>query len=191
MPPVIHNNLAIYAFGTGKFAAQGSDKFFLHKGTPVETADGSEVSSWIYGHNNPYYPKDQRSLIKAWDVETGEEIWSQDFSRFGSGGNDAGVCLMDGVLYYSCFFGYAPKTSSGLPTKYSVTAGTTVSAKDGLLYLGGYNQPNEQTEDRFVWCLDARDGSLIWRSEALAKAVNVITIGKNILFTHGSSHKPS
>jgi outer membrane protein assembly factor BamB len=211
MPPVIHKNLAIYPFGTGKFAAQGSDKNYLHKGTPVESPDGSEISSWIYNHDNPHYPKGQKSLVRAWDIETGEEIWNQDFSRFGSGGNDAGVCLMDGVLYYSCFFGYAPKTSSGLPrangitaaidpangeiiwltTRYSVTAGTTISAKNGRLYLGGHNKLNEQTEDRYVWCLDARDGSLIWRSEPLAKAVNVVTIGKNILFAHGSSRNPS
>lgn len=211
MPPVIHKNVAVYAFGTGKFAAQGSDKNFLHKGTPVESADGSEVSSWIYNHDNPYYPKDQRSLVRAWDVETGEVIWEQEFSRFGSGGNDAGVCLMDGIIYYSCFFGYTAKTSSGLTrangvtaaidpgsgeimwltTKYSVTAGATVSAKDGRLYLGGFNRANEQTEEKYVWCLDARDGSLIWRSEPVALAANVVTIGEKFVFTHGSSGNPS
>jgi hypothetical protein len=35
-----------------------------------------------------------------------------------------------------------------------------------------------------VWCLDARDGSLIWQSEPLVKAINVVTVGKRFLFTH-------
>lgn len=167
--------------------------------------------SWIYSHNNPYYPKDQKPLIRAWDLDTGEEVWTVDFSRFGSGGNDSGLCLMDGTLYYSTFFGYAARTKEGHPkaqgltcaiepatgkviwltTKYYVTAGSTVSAKDGRLYLGGYNRPNEKTNNRYVWCLDAENGSLIWQSEPLAKAVNVITVGRSFLFAHASTGKPS
>jgi len=167
--------------------------------------------SWIYSHNNPYYPRDQKPLVRAWDIDTGREVWTIDFSEFGSGGNDAGLCLMDDTLYYSCFFGYAAKTKRGLPgakgmtasiepatgqviwltTRYYVTAGTTISGSDGRLYLGGYNRPDEKTNNCYVWCLDARTGSLIWQSEPVAKAINVVTIGRKFLFTHASTGKPS
>ena len=210
-PPTIYKDLAIYVFGTGKYAPQGTEKAYIHKGTPVEAPDGAEIMSWIYSHNNPYYPKDQRPLIRAWDLGTGEEVWTIDFSEFGAGGNDGGLCLMDDTLYYSCFFGYASKTKDGLSkargltaaiepltgqviwltTRYYVTAGTTISVEDGRLYLGGYNRPDEETNNRYVWCLDAEDGSLIWRSEPVAKAVNVVTIGEDFLFTHASTGKPS
>ncbi|MFQ6034985.1 MAG: PQQ-binding-like beta-propeller repeat protein, partial [Sedimentisphaerales bacterium] len=179
-PPIICNNLAIYTFGTGKYAPQGTEKAYVHKGTPIQAPDGAEIMSWIYSHNNPYYPKDQRPLVRAWDLDTGKEVWTVDFSQFGSGGNDSGLCLSetDGTLYYSTFFGYAARTKEGQPkaqgltaaiepttgrviwltTKYYVTAGTTISTKDGRLYLGGYNQPNEKINNRYVWCLDTKDG---------------------------------
>ncbi len=210
-PPIIHKNLAIYVFGTGRYAPQGTEKAYLQKGDPVQSPDGAEIMSWIYGHDNPYYPRDQKPLVRAWDLDTGQEIWTVDFSEFGCGGNDAGVCLMDDTLYYSCFFGYAGRTKDGHPksrgltaaiepttgtiiwltTKYYVTAGTTISGEDGHLYLGGYNPPDEKTEHRYVWCLDAENGSLIWQSEPVAKAVNVITIGQKFVFTHASTGKPS
>ncbi|MHC4174438.1 MAG: outer membrane protein assembly factor BamB family protein [Planctomycetota bacterium] len=210
-PPIIHKNLAIYIFGTGKYAPQGTEKAYVHKGTPVEAGEGVELMSWIYSHNNPYYPKDQEPIVRAWDADTGEEVWTIDFSQFGSGGNDAGLCLMDGMLYYSCFFGYSARTRRGLSrakgltaaiepatgrviwltTEYYVTAGSTISGEDGRVYLGGYNAPNEKTEDRHVWCLDARNGSLIWQSEPVAKAVNVVTVGERIVFVHASTRQPS
>jgi outer membrane protein assembly factor BamB len=210
-PPVVYENLAVYAFGSGNYAPQGTEKAYLHKGKPVESPDGAEVMSWIYSHNNPYYPADNKPLIRAWDVETGEEVWTIDFSQFGSGGNDAGVCLMDGTLYYSTFFGYAPRRRDGQPkargltaaiepatgqviwltTKYYVTAGCTVSADNGRLYLGGYNPPTEQTENRHVYCLDAESGSLVWRSDPVGKAVNVVTLGWDFVFVHGSTGQPS
>jgi len=210
-PPVIYKNLAVYVFGTGKYAPQGTEKAYLHKGTPIKAPDGVEIMSWIYSHNNPYYPKDQKPLVRAWDIDTGKKVWTIDFSEFGSGGNDAGLCLMDDTLYYSCFFGYAARTGKGLPgakgltaaiepmtgrviwltTEYYVTAGTTISAENGRLYLGGYNRPNEKTNNRYVWCLDAENGSLIWQSEPVAKAVNVVTIGRKFLFFHASTGKPS
>jgi len=210
-PPVVYKNLAVYVFGSGRYAPQGTEKAYVHKGQPVESPDGAEVMSWIYSHNNPYYPADNKPLVCAWDIETGEEVWSVDFSQFGSGGNDAGVCLMDGTLYYSTFFGYAPTRKDGKPkargltaaiepatgqiiwltTKYYVTAGCTVSADSGWLYLGGYNPPNERTENRHVYCLDAESGGLVWRSDPVGKAVNVVTIGSDFVFVHGSTGKPS
>ncbi len=210
-PPVIYKNLAIYMYGSGKYAPQGTEKAYLHKGEPVKADDNSEIMSWIYSHNNPYYPKDNKPFVRAWDIETGEEVWTIDFSQFGSGGNDSGLALMDNTLYYSTFFGYAPKRKDGQPksrgltaaiepmtgqviwltTKHYVTAGCTVSAEDGRLYLGGYNPPTEKTQNRYALCLDAENGSLIWRSEPVGKAVNVVTIGANLLFTHGSTGQPS
>jgi len=210
-PPVIYKNLAIYVYGSGKYAPQGTEKAYLQKDEPVEAPDNAEIMSWIYGHDNPYYPKDNLPFIRAWDIETGDEVWTIDLSQFGTGGNDSGLALMDNTLYYSTFFGYAPKRKDGQPksrgltaaiepmtgqviwltTKHYVTAGCTISADDGRLYLGGYNPPTEKTQDRYVMCLDAGSGSLIWQSEPVGKAVNVVTIGKNFLFTHGSTGQPS
>ena len=206
-PPVVYNGLAIYASGSGSYAAQGTEKPFVHKGTPRRSPNGTEVMSWIYTHNNPYYPKNNRPLIWAWDLETGRQVWMRDFSMLGTGGNDCGVCLMDGRLYYSTFFGYSasqrrrrglksgangvtaaldPMTGETLwrTTDYSVTAGCTISAAAGRLYLGGYNQPDESTNDRFIFCLDAKDGSLVWRSPPLKSAVNVITVGDDFIFSN-------
>jgi outer membrane protein assembly factor BamB len=208
-PPVIHGNLAIYSSGSGSYAPQGTEKAFVQKGDPVPRDDSKEVMSWIYTHNNPYYPRDNKPLIWAWDINTGKLVWQKDFSEYGSGGNDSGVCLMDGKLYYSTFFGYSASKlrrrglsspSNGITaalepetgdviwvTKdYSVTAGCTISAKDGRLYVGGYNQPDESTEDRFVFCLEAKDGSLAWKSDPVKSAVNVITIADDFIFSNAS-----
>ena len=210
-PPIVYKNLAIYVFGSGKYAPQGTEKAYLHKGTPVERADNVEVMSWIYSHNNPYYPRDNKPLIRAWDIDTGEEVWTIDFSQFGSGGNDSGLCLMDDTLYYSTFFGYASRRKDGQPkskgltaaiepvtgqviwltTKHYVTAGCTISTEAGRLYLGGYNPPTEKMKNRYVVCLDAESGALIWRSEPVGKAVNVVTIGRDFVFVHGSTGQPS
>jgi outer membrane protein assembly factor BamB len=161
--------------------------------------------SFIYSHDNPYYPKDNKPLVRAWNIDTGEVAWERDFSEFGSGGNDSGLCLSDGMLYYSTFFGYAPERrgrpgARGLTaaldpatgkvlwstTERYVTAGCTISAADGRLYLGGYNRPEEGTQARHVWCLDAADGSLIWESEPVASSVNVIAVGEHYLFSNAS-----
>jgi len=188
-PPVIHKNLAIYMFGTGRY------------GPDVPPAD---KVNWLFGHQNvPGFPASHRPLLRAYDLETGKEVWTRDFSSYGSGGDEAGVCLMDGWLYYSCFFGHSAKLPSGaagpqgitaalepetgkvlwLTTKYSVRGGCTISAQDGRLYLGGYN-PLSGTQNRHVWCLDAKDGSLIWQSEPLLEAIHVATIGPQFIFIH-------
>jgi len=202
-PPVVYKNLAIYMFSTGKYAPKGTGIYVMRQGKADQVPETTEGTvSWLYSHDNPFYPTDHKPLVRAWHIETGEEVWTKDFSDFGSGGDDAGLCLMDDTLYYSCFFGYAAKTSTGrsgpngitaamdpltgeilwLTTRYSVTAGATISGKDGRLYLGGYNQPDETTEHRYVWCLGARDGSLIWQSEPLEKAINVVTVGERFVF---------
>lgn len=182
LPPIAYKNLAIYLFSTGKYSGK----------------------NWLFEHQSTFgFPKDQKPLVRAWDLDTGEEVWTADFSEYGYGGDDAGMCLMDHILYYSCYFGESAKTKGTPPgstsgvtaaldpatgrvlwrtTKYTVHAGCTVSGQDGRLYLGGYNPVDGETNR--VWCLDARDGSLIWKSEAVARAIHVITVGEKFLFTH-------
>ncbi len=206
-PPLVHDNLAIYASGAGRYAAQGTEKPFIFKGDPEPAADGGEVMSWIYSNDNPYYPKDHRPFIWAWDLDTGKLVWQQDFSEYGRGGNDCGICLLDGKLYYSTFFGYdadqrkrrgLPVENNGLTarldpltgqvewltTKYYVTAKCTLSARDGRLYIGGYNPADLSTKDRFVWCLDVASGELVWKSEPVTSALNVVTVGEEFIFSN-------
>lgn len=206
-PPVVHGKLAIYASGSGTYAAQGSEKPFVFKNQPEEAKDGKEVMSWIYSNDNPFYPKDNRPLVWAWDMETGKLAWQKDFSEYGRGGNDCGICLLDGKLFYSTFFGYSasqrarrglPPENNGLTaciepetgevvwltTKYYVTAKCTLTGKDGRIYIGGFNPAKEDTKDRFVWCLDAKDGSLIWTSDPVTSALNVVTVGDEFIFSN-------
>ncbi|MHB1034173.1 MAG: outer membrane protein assembly factor BamB family protein [Pirellulales bacterium] len=202
-PPVVHKNLAIYMFGTGKYVPKGSGLYVMRMNTAEKLPEKTDGTvSWLYSHDNPFYPKDQHAVVQAWDIRTGQVAWTRDFSQYGFGGDDAGLCLMDGVLYYSCFFGYAAQDRNGQPaphgltaaldpatgevrwltTHYSVTAGCTISGDAGRLYLGGYNQPDARTDNRYVWCLDARDGSLVWQSEPVTKAINVVTVGPEFVF---------
>ena len=206
-PPVVHGNIAIYASGSGEYAAQGTEKAFTFGGKPAVKSDGREVMSWIYSNDNPYYPKDHRPRLWAWDLDTGKVVWEKDFSKYGRGGNDCGIAILDGKLYYSTFFGYAssqrqrrglpvenngitacldPKTGKvvWLTNKYYVTSKCTLSARDGRIYIGGFNRANETTQDRFVWCLDAKDGSLVWKSDAVTSALNVVTVGKDYIFSN-------
>ena len=163
--------------------------------------------SWIYSNDNPYYPKDHHPRLWAWDLDTGKLIWEKDFSYQGRGGNDCGICLLDGKLYYSVFFGYSSseKRRRGLPVEnngftacmdpatgeivwktneYFVTSKCTLSARDGKLYIGGNNRAQEGTDDRFVWCLDAKDGKLLWKSDAVTSALNVVTVGERFIFSN-------
>ncbi|MCA9177811.1 MAG: PQQ-binding-like beta-propeller repeat protein [Planctomycetales bacterium] len=205
-PPVVHENIAIYASGSGDYEAQGSERPFIFKGTPKDYG-GKEVMSWIYSNDNPYYPKDHRPRIWAWNLETGELVWERDFSEHGRGGNDCGICVLDGKLYYSTFFGYAasqrkrrglPEANNGLTAcldprtgetiwlthEYYLTSKCTLSARDGRLYIGGYNRAKEGTDDRHVWCLDAKDGKLIWESSPVTSALNVVTVGERYIFSN-------
>ena len=206
-PPVVHGDVAIYASGSGEYAAQGTEKPFTFKGDPVPAEDGREVMSWIYSNDNPYYPRDHRPRVWAWDMNTGEVVWEKDFSEYGRGGNDCGICILDGKLYYSTFFGYSvsQRRRRGLPadhngltacldpqtgemkwltTDYYVTSKCTLSARDGRLYIGGYNRAAEGTDDRYVWCLDADDGSLVWKSDPVTSALNVVTVGERFVFSN-------
>lgn len=206
-PPVVHGKVAIYASGSGEYAPQGTEKAFTFGGTPEPAKDGREVMSWIYSNDNPYYPKDHHPRLWAWDLDTGKVVWEKDFYDQGRGGNDCGICILDGKLYYSVFFGYdaEQRARRGLPVKnngltaciepqtgnilwqtndYYVTAKCTLSARDGRLYIGGNNQAQQGTNDRFVWCLDARDGKLLWKSDAVTSALNVVSVGGRFIFSN-------
>jgi outer membrane protein assembly factor BamB len=189
LPPVVHKNLVFYMFGTGRYGPEVPE---------------SERMAWFFGHQHEAgFPPSHRPLVRAYDLRTGREVWTKDFSEYGSGGDDAGLCLMDGRLYYSCFFGYAAKSRDGGPgphgvtaalepesgkihwltSKYSIHSGCTISAKDGRLYLGGYDPPLGD-KDCHVWCLDAKNGSLVWQSEPLLLAIHVATITPQFIFIH-------
>jgi len=188
LPPVIHDNLAIYMFGTGRY----------DKSVPKE-----EAIEWLFEHqDNPRFPSSHRPLVRAYNIDTGAEAWTADFSKFGAGGDDAGLCLMDETLYYSCYFGYSAKNKRDMPSAKGLTAaikpdtgqviwlttqcfihgGCTISAENGRLYLGGYNKLEQGNS--FVWCVDARDGSMIWKSDPVREAIQVVTIGPRFLFVH-------
>jgi len=205
-PPIVIDGLAIYASGSGEYAAQGTEKPFTFRGAPIER-DGKEVMSWIYSNDNPYYPRNHRPRLWAWDLETGKVVWEKDFSKFGRGGNDCGICELDGKLFYSVFFGYSEsqRVRRGLPAKnngltvcldpktgeqiwmttdYYVTSKCTLSARDGQIYIGGFNRAREGTDERFVWCLNAGNGALMWRSDPITSALNVVTVGPKFVFSN-------
>lgn len=131
-PPFVYGNLVIYMHGTGKY----------------------KPKRWLFGHQKvDNFPADHRPLVRAWDIETGKEVWAIDFSKYGSGGDESELCMMDGTLYYSCYFGNSPAARRGHPgvqgltaaidpasgqtkwltTKYFIHGGCTISAEDGRL----------------------------------------------------------
>ncbi len=173
LPPIIHKGLVIYPFSTGRYRPE----------------------NWLFEHQSTFeFPSDQKPLVRAWDLSTGREVWTRDFSEYGPGGDDAGLCLIDGTLYYSCYFGKRPTpgvTAAIEPetgrvkwvnTRHAVHAGCTVSGADERLYLGGYNAVDG--DRNVVWCLDARDGSLVWKSEPVLGAIHVVTVADKFLFVH-------
>lgn len=173
LTPLIHNGRIFYQFSTGKYTSR----------------------DWLFEHQSTFgFPDDHRPIVRAWDLDSGDEAWSLDFAQYGAGGDDAGMCLADGVLYYSCYFGdkrvsgvtAAIDPDSGkiqwLTTNYAVHAGCAPSVDRGRLYLGGYN-PVEGKVNR-VWCLDASNGQLVWKSDPVERAIHVITVCDDRLFTH-------
>ncbi len=171
--PIVHDGLVFYQFSTGKYSP----------------------SFWLFEHQSTFgFPRDHKPLVRAWDLKTGEVKWTRDFSQYGAGGDDAGMCLANGTLYYSCYFGNRqpagvtaaldPHTGKihWLTTKYAVHAGCTPVVADGHLYLGGYNAVDGK--QNYVWCLDAANGELVWKSSPVKRAIHTITVADGKLFTH-------
>jgi len=187
--PLVIGNLAFYMFGTGRYGPEVPETAKL---------------PWLFEHQNvPGFPASHKPLLRAYDLRTGRVAWTRDFCEYGCGGDEAGICRLGDRLFYSCFFGYAAKLPSGQPgpqgltaeiepasgktvwltTKYSIRGGSTLSGQDGRLYLGGYNAPTGSKQCR-VWCLNARDGSLVWQSDPVVWAIHVPTIGPDFIFVH-------
>jgi outer membrane protein assembly factor BamB len=188
LAPIVHENVAIYMFGTGRYDDDVPD---------------DEKVKWLWSHGNvTSYPVSHQPMLRAYNLESGEEVWTRDFSEYGAGGDESGICLLDDVLYYSCFFGSEARRGNSpgpygvtaaldpptgrirwLTTKYSVHSGCSISAAEGRVYVGGYCRDPE-TRRPHVWCLDADDGSLVWRSEPLPSSIQVVTIALDFLFVH-------
>jgi glucose dehydrogenase len=172
-PPLVYKNLVIYQFSSGRYRPE----------------------NWLFEHQSTFgFPPEQKPLVRAWDLRTGKEAWTRDFSGYGAGGDDAGTCLIGDTVYYSCYFGNKPVSGvtaaldpengriKWVSTKHALHAGCTISGCDGRLYLGGYNPVDG--DKNVVWCLDARDGSLVWKSDPVLGAIHVITITDQGLFAH-------
>ncbi len=178
-PPIVYGGLVFYLFSSGRY-------------TP---------DRWLFEHQSTFgFPKDQKPILRAWHAGDGKPAWSLDFSKYGAGGDDAGMCLMGGVLYYSCYFGRGPNpgvTAAVEPgtgkvlwvnTKQALHAGCALSGAEGRLYLGGYNPVEKDGKTgrwiNRIWCLDAKTGALVWKSDPVYTATQVVTVLGDRLFTH-------
>ena len=69
-PPVVQGKVAIYASGSGEYAAQGTEKFFTFSGTPEPAKDGREVMSFIYSNDNADGSEHLLRLLADQDILT-------------------------------------------------------------------------------------------------------------------------
>ena len=65
LPPIVYKNRAIYMFGTGNYAASRT----------------GDKKKWLFEHGANSFPENHRALVRAYDLETGKEVWTKDFSR--------------------------------------------------------------------------------------------------------------
>lgn len=62
-------------FSSGKYSPGGS------QGRP----------GWLFEHQDVrQFPAEFKPLVKAWDLKTGREAWTRDFSEYGSGATKRG-----------------------------------------------------------------------------------------------------
>ena len=99
---------------TGVFYAQPDGSSIEQKIFPLEAPNGIGLSP---DERTLYVAETTTGRLWAWDLDTGKVVWQKDFSEYGRGGNDCGICLYDGRFYYSTFFGYSAsqKRRRGLP----------------------------------------------------------------------------
>ena len=116
--------------------------------------------SFQYTHDNPHYPQDNRPYLWAWNLDTGELVWKKDFSEYGSGGNDCGIAMMDGKLYYSTFFGYdaerrrrrgVPAGINGLTARIDPANGEVAVAYHRFLRHGRLHTHRQRWATLFGW----------------------------------------
>jgi hypothetical protein len=69
-----------------------------------------------------------------------------------------------------------------LTTRYFIHGGCTICGEGDRLYLGGYNKL--EGGNSLVWCIDRHNGSLVWKSDPVREAIQVVTIGPRFLFVH-------
>jgi len=60
-PPIIHDGLAIYASGSGRYAPQGSEKAYVMSGTPTPSSDGAESHGLGLLAQQPLLPEGQQA----------------------------------------------------------------------------------------------------------------------------------
>ncbi len=184
LPPMVYKNMAIYMFGTGDYGriCPGSRR---ENRVAFRTPGQPELSA------------SHKPLLRIRFRQRQRDM-DQRLLPVRIGGDDAGICLMDGTLYYSCYFGHSARDRRGLPgaqgltaaiepetgqviwltTKCFIHGGCTLCGENGRLYLGGYNKL--EGGESLVWCIDARDGSMIWKSQPVREAIQVVTIAPEV-----------
>ena len=167
-PPVVHGNVAIYASGSGEYAAQGSEKAFVFKGEPEPTEDGREVMSWIFANADRLHPEEPQAPGLGLGSRHGRGRLAQGF--FGVWPrrqrqrhlHPRRETLLLRLLRLRRRTEEAPRParreqrlsppawipprerSSGRRTDYHVTSKCTLSARDGRIYIGGFAAANQE-----------------------------------------------
>ena len=133
--------------------------------------------------------KEGTPTVDAWDAATGKPLWRA--TLHGKQWEPHG-CVLDGVFYVS---GAArlkgnvegetaaldPKTGRILWRNRDVHCGYrgTPTGRDGRLYIIGWDQP--------VACLDASDGSVVWKTDRKQYWGHIPALGKDIYSGRGYS----
>jgi outer membrane protein assembly factor BamB len=113
-------------------------------------------------------------VVQAFSAKEGTEVWQVKLKKAAGGGEGmGGGCLLDGKLFFTRGIRRKNKEKAGLTVALDPKTGRVVwesteyygvsgfpTGKDGRIYVGG------STGGGFggpLWCLSAKDGSVIWR----------------------------
>lgn len=153
-------------------------------------ADGVVAYGSLHSDRQP-----AEQFVSAWDASTGKPLWQIAFHSSGTMLNGPAGCAGEGVMYFTG--GGESGTRSGetmaiLPRSgkilwrtsdaYASQTGTP-SYRDGRLYLpGAYRLP--------MFCLSTRDGSAIWKQDAVVGRwhVETVSLGRDF-FTVNNKYK--